>query len=73
MREAIQAFPEVYFSRLVVMGEGDSEEIVLPRLLQVKGAPIEESAITIAPLGGQARQSLLAPAVGFIDSISDTP
>lgn len=53
VREAVQAFPEVYFSRLVVLGEGDSEEIVLPRLLQVKGAPVDESAVTIAPLGGR--------------------
>jgi putative ATP-dependent endonuclease of OLD family len=53
VREALQAFPEVYFSRLVVLGEGDSEEIVLPRLLQVKGAPVDESAVTIAPLGGR--------------------
>jgi len=53
VREAVQAFPEVYFSRLVVLGEGDSEEIVLPRLLQVKGVPVDESAITIAPLGGR--------------------
>jgi len=53
VREADQAFPEIYFSRLVVLGEGDSEEIVLPRLLQVKGAPIEEAAVTIAPLGGR--------------------
>lgn len=53
VREAVQAFPEIYFSRLVVLGEGDSEEIVFPRLLQVKGAPIDESAVTIAPLGGR--------------------
>lgn len=53
VREAVQAFPEIYFSRLVVLGEGDSEEIVLPRLLQSKGAPVDESAITVAPLGGR--------------------
>ncbi|MCK2043632.1 AAA family ATPase [Chromohalobacter sp. TMW 2.2308] len=53
VREAVQAFPEVYFSRLVVLGEGDSEEIVLPRLLQSKGAPVDESGVTIAPLGGR--------------------
>lgn len=53
VREAVQAFPEVYFSRLVVLVEGDSEEIVLPRLLQAKGAPIDESAVSIAPLGGR--------------------
>ncbi len=36
-----------------MLGEGDSEEIVLPRLFQAKGAPVDESAVTIAPLGGR--------------------
>jgi len=40
VREAVQAFPEIYFSRLVVLGEGDSEEIVLPRVLRAKGAQL---------------------------------
>jgi len=53
VREAVQAFPEIYFSRIVVLGEGDSEEIVIPRILQAKGIPADESAITIAPLGGR--------------------
>ena len=53
VREAVQAFPEIYFSRLVVLGEGDSEEIVLPRLLKTKGVAADESAISIAPLGGR--------------------
>jgi predicted ATP-dependent endonuclease of OLD family len=53
VREAVQAFPEIYFARLVVLGEGDSEEIVLPRVLQARGAPVDESAVSIAPLGGR--------------------
>lgn len=53
VREAIQAFPELYFSRLVILGEGDSEEIVLSRLLRAKGYPVDECAISIAPLGGR--------------------
>lgn len=53
VREAVQAFPEIYFSRLVLLGEGDSEEIVLPRILRAKGLPVDESAVTIAPLGGR--------------------
>lgn len=53
VREAVQAFPEIYFSRLVVLGEGDSEEIVLPRILSAKGVPVDESAVSIAPLGGR--------------------
>lgn len=53
VREAVQAFPEIYFSRFVVLGEGDSEEIVLPRIFRAKGTPVDESAVTIAPLGGR--------------------
>jgi putative ATP-dependent endonuclease of the OLD family len=53
VREAVQAFPEIYFSRLVILGEGDSEEIVLPRILRAKGIPVDESAVTVAPLGGR--------------------
>ncbi|PYD94649.1 MULTISPECIES: ATP-dependent nuclease [Pseudomonas] len=53
VREAVQAFPELYFARLVVLGEGDSEEIVLPRILQAKGASVDEYAVAIAPLGGR--------------------
>ncbi|MGI2047916.1 AAA family ATPase [Shewanella oncorhynchi] len=51
--QAVKAFPEIYFSRLVVLGEGDSEEIVLPRLLEAKGVPVDEFAITVTPLGGR--------------------
>jgi len=53
VREAVQAYPEVYFSRMVILGEGDSEEIVLPRLLAAKNLQVDEAAITIAPLGGR--------------------
>lgn len=53
VREAVQAFPEIYFARLVILGEGDSEEIVLPRLLRAKGIAVDESAIVVAPLGGR--------------------
>lgn len=51
--QAVKAFPEIYFSRLVILGEGDSEEIVLPRLLEAKGIPVDAFGITVAPLGGR--------------------
>jgi putative ATP-dependent endonuclease of OLD family len=53
VREGIQAFPELYFSRLVVLGEGDSEEIVLPRLLEARGILPDDASISVAPLGGR--------------------
>jgi len=53
VRQAVQAFPEIYFARLIILGEGDSEEIVLPRILQTKGLPVDEHGICVAPLGGR--------------------
>lgn len=53
VREAVQAYPELYFSRLVVLGEGASEEIVLPRVLGAKGLPADAVAVAITPLGGR--------------------
>lgn len=53
VREAVQAYPEVYFSRLVILGEGDSEEIVLPRLLHAHGLAEDDTSIVVAPLGGR--------------------
>lgn len=53
VREGVQAFPELYFSRFVVLGEGDSEEIVLPRLLEARGILADDASISFAPLGGR--------------------
>ena len=53
VREAVRAYPELYFARLVVLGEGDSEEVVLPRLAEAHGIPIDRSFASIVPLGGR--------------------
>jgi putative ATP-dependent endonuclease of OLD family len=53
VREAVQAFPELYFSRFVVLGEGDSEEVVLPRLLAAEGILADDASISVVPLGGR--------------------
>lgn len=53
VREAVEAFPELYFARLVLLGEGDSEQVVLPRLLGAHGVGVDLSSISIAPLGGR--------------------
>lgn len=53
VQEAVKAFPELYFSRLVVLGEGDSEEIVIPRLLQAAGVAEDDSSVVVVPLGGR--------------------
>jgi putative ATP-dependent endonuclease of OLD family len=53
VREAVQAYPELYFSRLVVLGEGDSEEIVLPRLFHAFEIGTDQDSISVVPLGGR--------------------
>lgn len=35
IKEAVKSYPELYFSKLVILGEGDSEEIVLPKIDQL--------------------------------------
>ena len=53
IKEAVKAYPELYFSRLVILGEGDSEEIILPKFLECCGSNIDVSGISVAPLGGR--------------------
>ena len=53
VREAVQAFPELYFSRYVILGEGDSEEVVLPRLISAFGTKVDDASISVVPLGGR--------------------
>ncbi len=53
VREAVRGFPEIYFARLVILGEGPSEEIVLRRLFEANGAPLDTHFISVAPLGGR--------------------
>lgn len=53
IREALHAYPELYFARVVVLGEGDSEEVVLPRCLSAVDLGIDTTAISVVPLGGR--------------------
>ncbi|NDR54428.1 TOPRIM nucleotidyl transferase/hydrolase domain-containing protein [Actinomyces sp. 565] len=53
VREAVLAYPELYFARLVVLGEGDSEQIVLPRVLAAAGIAEDDVSVCVVPLGGR--------------------
>lgn len=53
IREAVRAHPELYFARYVVLGEGDSEEIVIPLLAEAQEVPIDRSFVAMIPLGGR--------------------
>ncbi|MBV2197130.1 ATP-dependent endonuclease [Bacillus velezensis] len=47
------AYPELYFSQFVVLGEGDSEEIILPKIINLLDTDLDQSNISIVPLGGR--------------------
>ena len=53
IKEAVKAYPELYFSAGVVLGEGDSEMIVLPRVATAMGRHLDERFISVIPLGGR--------------------
>jgi putative ATP-dependent endonuclease of the OLD family len=53
VRGAMLAFPELYFARFVVLVEGDSERIVLPRLAEAEGFLVDPSFVAVVPLGGR--------------------
>lgn len=53
IKEAVRAYPELYFSKLVILGEGDSEEILLPRFWEICKGKTDLSGISVVPLGGK--------------------
>ncbi|MEU5084922.1 MULTISPECIES: ATP-dependent nuclease [Streptomyces] len=53
VREAVRAHPELYFAKFVVLGEGDSEQLVIPRIAHAHGVQLDPSFISMVPLGGR--------------------
>lgn len=53
IKEAVKAYPELYFAKLVVLGEGDSEEIILSKFWEAKNGQADLSGISFVPLGGR--------------------
>ncbi|RUV74837.1 MAG: DUF2813 domain-containing protein [Mesorhizobium sp.] len=53
VRGALLAYPELYFARFVLLVEGDSERIVLPRLAEALDLLIDPAFVAIVPLGGR--------------------
>jgi putative ATP-dependent endonuclease of the OLD family len=53
VRLAVRAHPELYFARFVILCEGDSERVVIPRIAEAMGVPLDPSFVAIVPLGGR--------------------
>lgn len=53
VRLAVKAYPELYFARFVILGEGDSERAVIPRIAEETGVSLDPSFVPVVPLGGR--------------------
>ncbi|MFC1867665.1 ATP-dependent endonuclease [Thermodesulfobacteriota bacterium] len=53
LRLAIRAYPELYFARFVILAEGESEKLVIPRIAEAMGISLDPSFVPIVPLGGR--------------------
>jgi putative ATP-dependent endonuclease of OLD family len=53
INQAVLAHPELYFAKLVILGEGDSEEIIIPKLASNLGIDLDPSFVAFVKLGGR--------------------
>lgn len=53
IQQAVKAYPELYFAKIVVLGEGASEEVILPAISEAMGISIDKSFVAMVPLGGR--------------------
>ena len=53
VRLGVKAYPELYFARFVILGEGDSERVVIPKIAEDMGVPLDPSFVPVVPLGGR--------------------
>ncbi|WP_216016362.1 ATP-dependent nuclease [Roseovarius nubinhibens] len=60
LNQVILANPEIYFAKLVIIGEGDSERIVIPRVASAFKLELDPSFVAFVPIGGRHAQHLWA-------------
>lgn len=53
VRLAVRSYPEMYFARFVILGEGDSELLVIPKIAEAMGVLLDPSFVPVVPLGGR--------------------
>jgi putative ATP-dependent endonuclease of the OLD family len=53
VREAVRAYPELYFARYVILAEGDSEQVVIPRIARARNLLLDPAFVAVVPLGGR--------------------
>ncbi|MFA6153952.1 ATP-dependent endonuclease [Mesorhizobium sp.] len=58
VQQVILANPEIYFAKLAIIGEGDTERIVIPKMAEALGTSLDPSFIAYVSIGGRHAQHL---------------
>lgn len=58
VQQVILANPEIYFARLVIVGEGDTERIVIPKMADALGTSLDPAFIAYVSIGGRHAKHL---------------
>ncbi len=58
LQQVILANPEIYFAKLVIIGEGDTERVVIPKVADALGVSLDPSFIAYVSIGGRHAQHL---------------
>lgn len=58
IKQAVENNPEIYFARLMIIGEGDSEKIVIPKIAKAYGLDLDTNFIAFVPIGGRHAKHL---------------
>jgi len=53
VREAVKAYPEIYFAKFVILAEGPSEEVVIPKLAISSDLELDTCFVCVVPIGGR--------------------
>ncbi len=53
IKEAIENNPEIYFARLMIIGEGDSEKVVIPKIAKAFGLDLDTNFVAFVSIGGR--------------------
>jgi len=58
VQQVLLSNPEIYFARLVIIGEGDTERVVIPKVAEALGVSLDPSYIAYVSIGGRHAQHL---------------
>lgn len=53
IKQAVENNPEIYFARLMIIGEGDSEKVVISKIAKARKLDLDTSFVAFVSIGGR--------------------